>query len=98
MQAQQRKIEHLEAELRETRAKLEESNAVQSEALQRHAEMQQEIENNAGRPLPEDLTLSGRLAAWGLPLQSAAAICSSDRQNTIVFVYCFIPQNPQAKI
>ena len=28
---------------------LEESNAVQSEALQRHAEMQQEIENNAGR-------------------------------------------------
>lgn len=49
-QAQHRKIEHLEAELRETRAKLEESNAVQSEALQRHAEMQQEIENNAGGP------------------------------------------------
>ena len=48
LQAQHRKIEHLEAELRATKASLEESNSVQSEALQRHAEMQQEIENNAG--------------------------------------------------
>ena len=52
IQAQQRKIADLERQLRETRFQLEESNAVQSEALQRHAEMQQELENNAGASQP----------------------------------------------
>ena len=35
-------------DLAETRRRLEESNAVQTEALKRHADMQQELENNAG--------------------------------------------------
>jgi hypothetical protein len=48
MQAQHRKIEQLEADLRSTKMQLQESNSIQIEALQRHAEMQQELENNAG--------------------------------------------------
>jgi len=47
IQAQHRKIEQLEAQLRETKVQLENSNAVQSEALQRAADFQQELENNA---------------------------------------------------
>jgi len=48
IQAQHRKIEQLEAQLRSTKLQLQESNSIQTEALQRHAEMQQELENNAG--------------------------------------------------
>lgn len=48
LQAQQRRISQLELQLRETRARLDESDSIQTEALQRHAEMQQELENNAG--------------------------------------------------
>lgn len=48
IQAQHRKIEQLEADLRSTKMQLQESNSIQIEALQRHAEMQQELENNAG--------------------------------------------------
>ena len=47
-QAQHRKIEQLEGQLRTTKLQLAESNAVQSEALQRAANLQQELENNAG--------------------------------------------------
>ena len=73
IQAQQRKIADLERQLRETRFQLEESNAVQSEALQRHAEMQQELENNAGMsqpPEPEEIQVA--LGNFGV-LQSAAS-------------------------
>ena len=49
MQAQHRKIEQLEGQLRTTKLQLAESNAVQSEALQRAANLQQELENNAGQ-------------------------------------------------
>ena len=49
VQAQHRKIEQLEGELRTTKLQLAESNAVQSEALQRAANLQQELENNAGQ-------------------------------------------------
>lgn len=48
VQAQQRRIDRLEAELRDTKFQLEESNAVQTEALKRHTDMQEELENNAG--------------------------------------------------
>ena len=57
MQAQHRKIEGLEDELRKTRAKLDESETSNSEVLQRHAEMQQEIENNAGSSASRDLMI-----------------------------------------
>lgn len=48
LQAQQKRIVHLEGKLRETRMQLDESDSIQTEALQRHSEMQQELENNAG--------------------------------------------------
>ena len=76
IQAQQRKIADLERQLRETRFQLGESNAVQSEALQRHAEMQQELENNAGASQPPDSNLNWRKSEWHwvhLVLQQSAA-------------------------
>ena len=75
----------MEVDLAETRRRLEESNAVQTEALKRHADMQQELENNAGHRLlsqegsnyscQNDLRiLVVQLPLWSLPAQNCISI------------------------